>query len=194
MTDDRRFAVFLDRDGVLIDSVLREGVPRPPDTLADMVVLPGVEEACLCLREAGYVNVIVTNQPDVARGKTSATAVNEINAMLLRQLAIDDVYVCPHDDGDRCGCRKPAPGLLQAAATDYGLELGRSFIVGDRWRDVEAGRAAGCQTVFVDRSYPGEPVPNADIVVVNLLEAAKWILTVGGPRAGSCRGRRREPG
>ena len=185
MSRHHRRAVFLDRDGVIVEATVRDGVPRPPQAVEDVVVLPGVVEACQRLRQAGYLNLIVTNQPDVARGTTSMEAVWMINEFLRRLLAIDDIYVCPHDDGDRCACRKPAPGMLLDAAAEHAIDLERSFMVGDRWRDIDAGRAAGCRTVHVDRSYTHEPVPTADLKVVDLVQAVDRILAADGSVIGN---------
>ena len=176
MSSPRRCAVFLDRDGVLIESTVRDGIPRPPDAVDDVVVLPGVVDACRRLRNANYLNIIVTNQPDVARAKTSLDTVHSINALLRRILPIDDIYVCPHDDADRCPCRKPAPGMLFNAAAEHDINLEQSFMVGDRWRDIEAGREAGCRTVLVDRGYSDHPVPAAHTMVADLAHGVDWIL------------------
>jgi D-glycero-D-manno-heptose 1,7-bisphosphate phosphatase len=143
----------LDRDGVLNRPVIRDGRPYPPATLEEFSILPGVPEACETLRRAGFVLLVVTNQPDIARGVQDRAVVDEFHALLLRALPIDAVYVCPHDDADGCNCRKPAPGMLLEAARDLNLDLGSSVMVGDRWRDVEAGQRAGCRTVFIDRGY-----------------------------------------
>ena len=173
-----RRAVFLDRDGVLLPVVVRDGIPRP---IADEEVelLPGVAEACRTLREAGFLLVVVTNQPDIARGTVSAEAVERINARLRSMLPLDDLRVCPHDDADDCDCRKPRPGLLVDAASDWEVELASSFMVGDRWRDVGAGRRAGCRVIFVDRGYEEMLEVEPDAVVSGLPEAAEWILQPG---------------
>jgi D-glycero-D-manno-heptose 1,7-bisphosphate phosphatase len=173
-----RRAVFLDRDGVLLPVVVRDGIPRP---IADEEVelLPGVAEACRTLREAGFLLVVVTNQPDIARGTVSAEAVERINARLRSMLPLDDLRVCPHDDADDCDCRKPRPGLLVDAASDWEVELASSFMVGDRWRDVGAGRRAGCRVIFVDRGYEETLELEPDAVVSGLPEAAEWILGLG---------------
>ena len=171
-----RKAVFLDRDGVLNRAVVRDGRPYPPASLADLEILAGVSDACTALRHAGFLLVVVTNQPDIARGKQSVHAVDEINEYLKRELQLDHVRVCPHDDADRCACRKPAPGLLLDAARDFGIDLGQSFLVGDRWRDIEAGRQAGVRTILIDYQYR-EKRADASHVVQNLSEAADWILT-----------------
>ncbi len=171
-----RRAVFLDRDGVINASVVREGKPYPPDRVEDLVVLPGVPEALTALRGAGFVLIVVTNQPDVARGKQTRAAVDAIHARLQAELALDAIYSCFHDDADHCKCRKPAPGLLTDAAAAWDIDLQASFMVGDRWRDTDAGAAAGCRTVFVDYDYAERRPLAFDAKVASLAEAAAWIL------------------
>ncbi len=148
-----RRAVFLDRDGVLNRPLVRHGRPHPPASVEEFELYPEAPAACRRLQALGFVLVVVTNQPDVARGELDAEVVDAVHRELRRQVPIDGLYVCLHDDADGCGCRKPAPGLLLAAAADLGIDLGRSVMVGDRWRDVEAGRRAGCRTVHIDRGY-----------------------------------------
>lgn len=165
-----RKAVFLDRDGVLNRAVVRNGKPHPPQTLAEFEILPGVAAAVETLRGLGYLTVVVTNQPDVARGSQSREIVEAMNAVLRETLKIDDVRVCYHTDTDDCDCRKPRPGMILAAAKDWNIDLGRSFLVGDRWRDMEAGHAAGCRTILIDYGYD-EPRGEAWRVVDSLLAA-----------------------
>jgi D-glycero-D-manno-heptose 1,7-bisphosphate phosphatase len=171
-----RAAVFLDRDGVLVESVIRDGVPRPAHTLANLRILPGVPAACERLQDAGFILVVVTNQPDVARGTLTAEAVEEMHGELRAQLPLDDIAVCLHDDADGCDCRKPQPGMLIAAAARWDLDLGDCYLVGDRWRDIEAARRAGCRAVFVDRGYDEPLRSEPDVRVADLPEAAEWIL------------------
>jgi D-glycero-D-manno-heptose 1,7-bisphosphate phosphatase len=168
--------VFLDRDGVLNHCQIGEdGVPRPPRTLEDLALLPGVEAACKLLKQHGYRLVMVTNQPDVARGVQRRELVEEMNAWLASKLRLDDVRVCWHDDADECRCRKPNPGLLQQTAAETGAELRQCFMVGDRWRDVEAGSRAGCTTILVGDGY-GEPFESApDHQSDSLLRVAHWL-------------------
>jgi D-glycero-D-manno-heptose 1,7-bisphosphate phosphatase len=130
------------------------------------------------LRTLGFALVVVTNQPDVARGDLEVEVVDAVHRELRQRVVIDGLYVCLHDDADGCGCRKPAPGLLVAAATDLGLDLTRSVMVGDRWRDVEAGRRAGCRTVHLDRGYDERLPEGADLVAFSLAEAVRWIERV----------------
>src|SRR4051794_40057622 len=148
-----RPAVFLDRDGVLNAAVVRNGRPYPPADADAARLLPGVKAACRRLSEAGFALIVVTNQPDVARGTADPSGVDALNRRLQEKLELDEVVVCPHDDADECACRKPKPGMLLDAAVRWDIALGASVIVGDRWRDVEAGRAAGVRTVFIDRQY-----------------------------------------
>jgi D-glycero-D-manno-heptose 1,7-bisphosphate phosphatase len=175
-----RPAAFLDRDGVLNEMRLVDGRPRPPAGVAELVVAHGATAACARLHEAGLLLVVVTNQPDLARGTTDRATVDAINGELRRRLQLDDVLVCPHDDGDACACRKPAPGLLRQAADRWGIDLGRSVMMGDRWRDVEAGRRAGCATVHVDHGYRERRPRRPDLVVRSLAEAVPWILRTTG--------------
>jgi D-glycero-D-manno-heptose 1,7-bisphosphate phosphatase len=174
-------AIFLDRDGVLNEAVVIDGHPHPPRSVDELTLLPGVEDACAQLRAAGFALVCVTNQPDIARGTVSAASVAAINTHIQRRLALDAVVVCPHDDADGCACRKPRPGMIRDAAARLGLDLERSVVVGDRWRDVEAGRRAGCQTVFIDHGYQ-ETIPAvADTVAGSLGAAVPWITTMPRP-------------
>ena len=176
-----RRAVFLDRDGVLNRALVRGGKPHPPATLAELEVLPGVAEACARLRAAGRQLIVVTNQPDVARGTQDRGAVDALNAALRERLPLDEIRVCPHDDADRCTCRKPLPGLLLEAAQAHGLSLPGSVMVGDRWRDIECGQRAGCRTVFVDHGYAERRPDSPDLVVDSLAAAVPWILSIDQP-------------
>jgi D-glycero-D-manno-heptose 1,7-bisphosphate phosphatase len=171
-----RRAVFLDRDGVLNRAVVRDGIPCAPASLSEFRVLPGVREACRRLREAGFSLILITNQPDIARGRADAGEVGEMHARLKRFLQLDDVRVCPHDDQARCECRKPEPGLLLEAARAANIDLKSSFMIGDRWRDVEAGRRAGCHSIFVDYGYRERQPDGPVLRVRSLLEAANWII------------------
>lgn len=174
----KRRAVFLDRDGVLVRALVADGLPRSASTLGELEILPDVEEACSPLKNAGFALIVVTNQPEIARGTLAAETVARQNDSLRSALPLDEVLVCPHDDRDRCDCRKPKPGMLLDAAARLGLDLASSFMVGDRWRDVEAGRRAGCRVVFVDRAYDEQLGLEPDAVVSDLGAAARWILAV----------------
>jgi D-glycero-D-manno-heptose 1,7-bisphosphate phosphatase len=170
-------AVFLDRDGVLNQAVVRNGKPYPPANAPELVLTPNAKEALQELKAQGFLLLVVTNQPDVAKGITTRAAVEEINRKLASELPVDDVFVCYHKDGDGCDCRKPKPGMILDGARKHNVDLAESFMVGDRWRDVEAGQNAGCRTVFIDGGYEErQPARPADARVLSLKEAAKWIL------------------
>ena len=167
-------AVFLDRDGVINRAPVRDGLPYAPASVADLEILPGVPAALERLKAAGYALVVTTNQPDIARGTTTRETVDAIHARLRATLPLDEIRVCPHDDADQCACRKPRPGLLLKAPV-YAVD--RSIMIGDRWRDIEAGRAAGCRaTILVDHGYAEPLTHEPDARVASLLEAADWIL------------------
>jgi len=172
-----RSAVFLDRDGVINVAAVRDGRPYPPTSVAELTILPGVSAALTDLKRAGYALVVVTNQPDVARGAQTRAAIDAIHARLRIELPVDALYCCFHDDADDCACRKPRPGSLLVAARELSLDLAASFMVGDRWRDIEAGAAAGCRTVLVDHGYNEHRPTRFDKQVTSLAEAAAWILS-----------------
>ena len=171
-------AVFLDRDGVINRALERDGKPYPPTSLAEFEILPGVLEACVKLKRAGFLLVVATNQPDVGRGTLAQSIVEAIHAHMCRTLPIDRVEVCfhPGKGASDCDCRKPKPGMLLRAARELGIDLARSWMVGDRWRDVDCGHAAGCQTVFIDYGYAEALRQIPAHRVKNLTEAAQVIL------------------
>ncbi|HVS84887.1 MAG TPA: HAD family hydrolase [Gaiellaceae bacterium] len=166
-------AVFLDRDGVLNRLVIGgDGVGRPPAGVDQLELLPGVDRACRRLKAAGFALLVATNQPDVARGRLSRGAVEEVNAALAERLPLDEILVCYHDDADGCACRKPQPGLLLEAAGRWRIDLAQSYLVGDRPKDITAGRHAGCTTILVGRGDIGD----ADHRASGLADAATWLL------------------
>jgi D-glycero-D-manno-heptose 1,7-bisphosphate phosphatase len=173
-----RRAVFLDRDGVINRVVIRNGKPCPPASLQDLAILPRVPEALDALKARGYALVVVTNQPDVARGASSKNGVGRIHARLKAKLCLDEILTCFHDSTDHCECRKPKPGLLFRAARDHGIDLASSFMVGDRWRDMEAGTRAGCRTFFIDEGYKERQPVSCDFRVASLYEAACIVLAL----------------
>ena len=171
----RRRAVFLDRDGVINRSIVREGKPYAPLSLEALEILPGVTEALTSLRSAGWLNIVVTNQPDVGAGRLPRATAEAMSAYLLEKLPIDAVKVCFHTENERCRCRKPKPGLLLDAAQEFEVDLGRSYMIGDRWKDVGAAHAAGCKALFVDYGY-AEPRPEQPYLPVKSLTAAAELI------------------
>ena len=178
LTNGRR-AVFLDRDGVLNSPVIRGGKPYPPAGLAEVSIMPGVRKGLAALRDHGHLLIVVTNQPDVSRGRVTRESVEEINDHLMAELPLDEIMVCFHDNQDLCDCRKPKPGNILQAAGKYQIDLGNSFMVGDRWSDVEAGRRAGCRTIFIDNGYLEKSPETPDIIAKNFSQAVEFILQSG---------------
>lgn len=170
-------AVFLDRDGVLNEAVIRNGKPYPPQSVAEVRLVDGAAIALNRLKALGLPLIVVTNQPDVARGAQTAEAVEAIHRRIGGELPIDEFLSCFHDDEDFCECRKPKPGLILDGAAEYGVDLSLSFMIGDRWRDVDAGHAAGCLTIWIDRGYrEAGPSRPPDARVGSLGEAVEWVI------------------
>ena len=173
----RRRAVFLDRDGVINRAFVRDGKPFPPPTPQELEILPGVPEALRELKANGFQLLLVTNQPDVGRGKLSVQTLGAMHEDLRAHLPLDDILVCCHTDQDKCDCRKPMPGMIIEAARKHNIDLAASFMVGDRWRDIDAGYNAGCKTILIDYGYSERPPDHEpDLRVRSLREAADWII------------------
>jgi D-glycero-D-manno-heptose 1,7-bisphosphate phosphatase len=170
----RRQAVFLDRDGVLNRAVMRDGLPGSPRSLAELVLEPHAARAADALRRAGFLVFVVTNQPDLARGLLDPAVHEEVVGRVRGAVRPDAIMVCPHDDRDRCDCRKPLPGMLLRLAEEWGVDLADSWMVGDTWKDMDAGRAAGCRAILIRTDYNGGV--DADRTVASLEEATKVIL------------------
>jgi D-glycero-D-manno-heptose 1,7-bisphosphate phosphatase len=177
--EGKRRAVFLDRDGVINRAIVSSGKPYPPLRVEQFELLPGVVEACGLLKAAGFLLVVATNQPDVGRGLLERETVEQMHERMLELLPIDRVEVCYDGSGDS-EFRKPRPGMLLRAAAKLTLDLAGSFMVGDRWRDIDCGHAAGCVTIFIDLGYEESLREPPDHRVQNLLEAARLVLSLTG--------------
>ena len=169
-------AVFLDRDGVLVVPEFRDGRSFAPRRLADFRLYDQADYWLGRMKDAGFRLVVVTNQPDVGSGLVELTVVEEMHRRLAEALPVDAIEACYHQRGDGCDCRKPKPGMLQRAAERLSLNCARSFMIGDRAGDVEAGRAAGCTTIFIDLGYVDERPERPDFTVSSLDEAAQIVL------------------
>ena len=169
-------AVFLDRDGVINRAVVRNRKPYPPNTLQDLEILPDVPEALNLLKESGFLLIVVTNQPDVGRGIQKKETVEEMHLFLKNQLPLDVIYVCWHGLDGKCECRKPLPGLLIQASEKWQIDLEKSFMIGDRWRDVDSGHAAGCKTIFIDYQYNECLNYQPDYTTTSIRDASEWII------------------
>jgi D-glycero-D-manno-heptose 1,7-bisphosphate phosphatase len=171
-------AVFLDRDGVINKALVRDGKPYPPGNVRETVIVKNAKESLDRLKQRGFLLVVVTNQPDVRRGSTTRESVEDIHRYLAAHLPVDEFSVCYHDDRDDCACRKPRPGLLLDAASRHGIAMQRSYLIGDRWRDVDAGAAAGCKTILIDYGYNERSgIYSPDVRVDALSQAVDWILS-----------------
>lgn len=146
-------AIFLDRDGVINKVILRDGKPYSPRKLDEFVFTDGIREAVYKMKEFGYKVFVVSNQPDVARGEISQDVLNLMTGKMRFDLPLDDIFICPHDDYHDCLCRKPKPGMLIEAAEKWEIDLGSSFLIGDTWKDIAAGKAAGCKAILLDAPY-----------------------------------------
>ena len=173
-----RRAVFLDRDGVLNLPVVRDGKPYPPATVEEFTIYPEAAETCRMLKDAGFLLVVATNQPDVGRGTQRREVVEAMHAKLQRELPLDRIEVSYDGGGEKppSEFRKPRPGMLLRAAQELGLDLAACWMVGDRWRDIDCGHAAGCRTVFINRGYAEKLRQAPDFRVANLTEAARIIV------------------
>jgi D-glycero-D-manno-heptose 1,7-bisphosphate phosphatase len=172
-----RRAVFLDRDGVINRAVIREGKPYPPANLQELEILPGVLDALNSLHKDGWMLIVVTNQPDLSTGKIDPEQFRLIQECCFSELNIDDIKFCPHVQADHCDCRKPLPGMIVNAAKEYGIDISQSYMIGDRWRDIECGQAAGCKTnFFIDYGYNEKKPEPPYTMVRNLGEAVQIIL------------------
>jgi len=175
-----RSAVFLDRDGVLNRPVVRDGLPFPPASVDEFELYPGVVGGCAQLKAAGFILIVVSNQPDVGRGTQARAAVEAMHEKLRTAVpALDSIEICYHAGArhsDPCDCRKPKPGMLLRAAASHHIDLKRSFLIGDRWRDVDCAKAAGCRAVFIDHGYSEPLREKPDFIVANFAEAVVRIL------------------
>ena len=166
-----RRAIFLDRDGTLNKAFIKNGLPFSPSSFNEFEILPGVKESLLKLKKLNFVCLLITNQPDVSRGKIKKNVVIQMNNFLKSEIKLDDIFVCYHDDHDNCECRKPKPGLLLNAKKKWNINLNKSYMIGDRWKDIQAGINAGCKTVFINNNYKDNKEIKANFITDSLLDA-----------------------
>jgi D-glycero-D-manno-heptose 1,7-bisphosphate phosphatase len=180
-----RRAVFLDRDGVINRPVIREGRPYPPSDVDGFELYDDVADGCARLKADGFLLVIITNQPDVGRGTQTREAVEAMHSRLRSAVpSIDRIEICYHAGehyGEPCDCRKPRPGMIVRAAAELNIDLHASYVIGDRWRDIDCAHAAGCRAVFIDHGYR-EPLREApDFTVANFNDAVDAVLGDASP-------------
>ena len=169
-------AVFLDRDGVLCRTFVHNRKSYAPRKLRDFFLMPYTQNSIAQLKQAGFKVIVVTNQPDIGNGFVDLSVVESMHQKLLSKTLIDDVFLCAHRQDEYCKCRKPRPDMLLAAAEKHNIDLSKSYIVGDRASDIEAGHRAGCKTVFIDRHYSEARPEKPETIVHSLQKAVKYIL------------------
>jgi D-glycero-D-manno-heptose 1,7-bisphosphate phosphatase len=171
--------VFLDRDGVINNGIIRNGKSYPPESLSEFSYTDGIVDLLIFLKKKGYLLIICTNQPDVRTGKQSLGIVESFHKKILNDLPIDDIYACYHVDEDKCDCRKPLPGLLKEANEERDISYEKSFMIGDRWKDIDAGKSLGCTTIFIDYGLNEKKSDDSDFTftsVAGLREKVKDIF------------------
>lgn len=174
-------AVFLDRDGVLTVPEFREGRSFAPTSLDALAFYEDAADAVRALNDAGFIVIVVTNQPDIGAGKVDAAIIDEMHARLRATMPVDDIEVAIETRQQAKGLvsdrRKPGTGMLMSAAERWNIDLNTSYMVGDRGSDVEAGLRAGCTSIFIDLGYEAELAATGQAVTVkSVSEAAAWII------------------
>ena len=177
-----RKAIFLDRDGVINKTFIKNDLPFSPPSFNELKILTGVKESIFRLQKLNFICLVVTNQPDVSRGKIKKKTVIKMNNYLKDEIKLDDIFVCYHDDHDNCKCRKPNPGLLLDAVKKWDIDLKKSYMIGDRWRDIEAGKSVGCKTIFIDYNYKETKPKNPNFTTDSLLNSVYIIEKLQGKK------------
>ncbi len=176
MAQARSRAVFLDRDGVITVPEFRDGRSFAPRRIEDLQYYPDAAQSVADLKALGFLVIVATNQPDVGKGEVAEAVIDAMHADLQAAMPVDDIEVCYDTREAATDRRKPGAGMLIDAARNWNIDLGGSYVVGDRATDIEAGERAGCVTIFVDRGYTAELRPTTQSATVQeLSEAVRWI-------------------
>lgn len=176
MMNQKKSAIFLDRDGVLNKLIMRNGKAQAPYTIDEFELYPGVIEALEIIKAKNYLAIVVTNQPDVSRGWVPLESVELINNKIRELLPIDDIKICFHENHHNCHCRKPLPGMLLDAAKEWNIDLISSFMIGDRFGDIGAGHKAGCKTILIGKGDEQKNFPDPDYRADLLIDAIKQVI------------------
>lgn len=178
---NRRPAIFFDRDGIINEVVMRDGAACSPREAAAFCFKPGIREAFQAAQDSGFLRIIVTNQPDVERGQVPRAEYEAIQSLVRETLQPDGFEACEaSSNADRR--KKPNPGMLLDAAAQLGVDLKNSWIVGDTWKDVQAGRSAGVRTILLATDYNTDAQPTADFCFPSLGDIATFISHLKNPR------------
>jgi D-glycero-D-manno-heptose 1,7-bisphosphate phosphatase len=173
-------AVFIERDGVLNAAKVEKQQQVTPLTLEEFRLYEDAAPLLRSLKAAGLLLIVTTNQPGLSRGYQSRRELDRMHERLRKVFPLDDILVCPHDETDRCPCRKPKPGLLTEAAFKWHLNLDRSFVISDKWQDAEAARIAGCTSLLLQSPWVGKV--HRDFLLPDLAAIVDKILQLSGSR------------
>ncbi len=171
-------AIFWDRDGVINEVVMRGNSVSSPRNFQEFKILPGVKQALEECKSMGFLNIIITNQPDISRLLLAPEDLEKMHQVIMATLPVDDITCCPHDSKDNCACRKPKPGMILQEAKKRGVDLAKSYVIGDSDKDIGAGKAAGCKTFFIKKAYNKGEGREADFVATNLKETINIIKSI----------------
>jgi len=155
MNKTKKIAVFLDRDGVINEVVFHKEVNKPssPWKFEEFEMFLDIKKPLKKLKKLGYYLFIISNQPDISRGFIEEGTTEKINQIIYKKLPIDEIITCPHDDAHNCNCRKPKPGMINILAKKYDIDKTKSFLIGDSWKDIEAGKSAGLKCILLYTPY-----------------------------------------
>jgi D-glycero-D-manno-heptose 1,7-bisphosphate phosphatase len=169
-------AVFFDRDGVLNFSEIKNRKPYPPKNADNLIIVENAKELLNELKNQKFLLICITNQPDFSRGTRTLQNIQQSNDKVSKTLNLDDLFCCLHDNKDNCSCRKPKPGMIFEAEKKWNIDLTKSFLIGDRKSDIEAGISANLKTIFIDYDYDEEKPNKYDFKCSNLQQAVSFIL------------------
>tara|TARA_Y100000741_G_scaffold362569_1_gene348606 strand:+ start:242 stop:787 length:546 start_codon:yes stop_codon:yes gene_type:complete len=170
--------VFLDRDGVINKPYIKNGKSFAPTKFNEFSIYPEAKESVRILHSLDFKVIVITNQPDIARGLILDSDISKMNSKMFNDLNIDDIFICPHSEEDNCNCRKPKPGMILEAKKKYKIDLNSSFLIGDRFTDIQAAKNTGCKSIFIDRNYNEKKPIFQEANVKNILSAVNFIKKI----------------
>ncbi len=171
----KKKCIFLDRDGVINRSNVKNGKPYAPLRFENFIFLPKVKKSIHQLKKLGFLVILITNQPDISKKKLKISTLDKMNDKIYRNLDVDDIFFCIHSSEDNCNCRKPKTGMLLESQKKYNINLNKSFMIGDRKKDIDSGIKAGCKTIFINRNYNEERPTRQNYTTTSLYKAVEYI-------------------
>lgn len=173
MVTKKNRAFFLDRDGVINKSLLKKGKPLAPREFKQFKIIKNVDKSLIFLKKQGFKNIIITNQPDIKKGLIKNSTSKRINKEIKKKLQIDDIFICKHTDEDNCNCRKPKTGLIKKAKKKWNIDLKKSYLIGDRWRDIFLANKLKINCFYIDKNYKERKPKKYNYKVKNLYAAIR---------------------